>query len=56
MYQVGYITSGYKKEKRHARNIRYRLLLGLAEISAVIALYAWIGIQFASAAQVFIPN
>jgi hypothetical protein len=56
MYKVGSISSGFKKEKREIRGAQRRLLLAFIAAAVIITLYAYIGIEFASASDVFVPR
>ena len=55
-YEVGSYISGFLKEKCEIRWSQRRLLLALIAVLVIITLYAFIGIEFASASTMFVPN
>jgi hypothetical protein len=55
-HHVGSYISGFLKEKREIEGVQRRLLIAFVAVLVIITLYTYIGIEFASASDVFVPR
>ena len=53
---VTFVEGDYRKAKRALSDAQLRLLAAFVAVLVIITLYAYIGIQFASASDMFIPK